>query len=97
MVDHNGSAEDEADKKKKKKTRFMVEAVLAHGSQTSFGFDNVERVNQITRTVQADGSYTPKANAIERTNIVRFSYFQFPLFPLLFFIFHPQVKSGVSL
>ncbi|XP_048320422.2 transcription initiation factor TFIID subunit 1 isoform X2 [Ziziphus jujuba] len=58
--------DDETERKRKKKSRVMMgeEAGLGPGSRTPFGFENADRVKQIISSVQTDGSYITKENAI---------------------------------
>ncbi|KAL6206826.1 hypothetical protein ACLB2K_024072 [Fragaria x ananassa] len=55
---------DETEKKKKKKTRVLEEAGLPPCSQTSFSFENADRVKQNIGAAQSDGFYTFKENPI---------------------------------
>ncbi|RVX09363.1 Transcription initiation factor TFIID subunit 1 [Vitis vinifera] len=67
----NCSADDEAERKKKKKTRPVGEEEgLALGSQLNFGFENGQKlkknsavVKQLVSKVQPDGSYSQKEKA----------------------------------
>lgn len=66
------SADDETERKRKKKSRVMMgeEAGLGPGSRTPFGFENADRVKQIISSVQTDGSYITKENAIGDLKVV---------------------------
>ncbi|KAF3439487.1 hypothetical protein FNV43_RR17765 [Rhamnella rubrinervis] len=58
--------DDETERKKKKKTRPMIgeEVGLGPGPRKTFSFDNTDRVKKIISSVQTDGSYISKENAI---------------------------------
>jgi hypothetical protein len=59
----NSSADVDAERRKKKKTRVVRdEAGLGLGSQPSFAFENTDRIKQIAGIAQPDGSYTSKEN-----------------------------------
>ena len=58
-------ADDEADRKKKKKTKVTGEETrLVSKMQSKFSFDNAEQVKQITNSLQLDGNNPLKEDAI---------------------------------
>lgn len=68
--------DDEADRKKKKKARVVVEeARLVPKLQPKFIFDNSEQVKQITNTFQLDGTNHLKEDTITDLREVRQIYF----------------------
>jgi len=59
------NADDEADRKKKKKTKVTGEETRSVSKmQSKFGFDNAEQVKQITNSLQLDGNIPLKEDAI---------------------------------
>lgn len=78
-IDHsNCAADDETERKKKKKARIMGEETrLIPGSRANFAVENADRVKLITSTNQPDGPYASTDNNIVETKVVRMRYFDF--------------------
>ena len=73
MFDYDSCyADDETERKRKKKTRLMIgeEVGLAPGPRKTFSFDNADRVKKIIGSVQTDGSYISKENSIGDSKMV---------------------------
>ena len=72
MVDqYSCFTDDEAERKKKKKTRIVGdEARLAPSSRTGYGFENADGVKQ-SIGAQPDGSYSSKQNPIGDAKVVK--------------------------